>query len=270
MLLRLLLIIHISVVSGLVAAEQKVISIPSTGMNRSFSATVVMPAGYASSALHYPVIYLLHGFGGDSRVWPVIADLGNLSDRYQLIFVCPTGERSWYMNSPVNKKSQFETYITVDVIGYIDKKFRTWPQADGRAIIGTSMGGHGALTLLARHPDLFCGGGSISGVLDLTEFPDEWDLAKILGPYDKNRLRWNRLSFTGQIRLLAGKNKGIILDCGTDDFALAGNRKAHQLLEQAGILHEYMERDGGHTPAYSAKVIEFHVEFLSRLLKKAL
>ena len=105
--------------------------------------------------------------------------------------------------------------------------------------------------------------------MDLTGFPGEWGLAGIFGPYEQNRQQWAACSFTGQYAALANLDKGIILDCGTSDFALGGNRKAHELLLNAGIPHDYCERPGAHDPAYGTKTIEFHVLYLSRLLKPA-
>ena len=162
---------------ALFAADVAVIPLPSTVMKKRFQATIVLPASYTGTRLHYPVIYLLHGYSGDHTVWPRIANLKQLADNYQLLFVCPDAENSWYCDSRVTTNSKFETYLTIEVISSIDKSYRTWPEMKGRAIVGLSMGGHGALTLLARHPDLYCGAGSIAGIMDLSEFPDNWELS---------------------------------------------------------------------------------------------
>ena len=79
----------------------------------------------------------------------------------------PEGEVfSYYLNSPVVKESQFETYISEEVIEKIDNTYRTIKNKKGRAISGLSMGGYGALYLAIRHPDLFCAAGSMSGALN--------------------------------------------------------------------------------------------------------
>ena len=94
--------------------------------------------------------------------------LQNLADQYNLIIVTPEGETlSGYLDSPVQKDNQFETYITKEVIEKIDNTYRTIRDRKGRVITGLSMGGHGALYLSARHPDLYCAAGSMSGALDL-------------------------------------------------------------------------------------------------------
>lgn len=80
----------------------------------------------------------------------------------------PEGETfSFYLDSPINKASQFETYIAKEVIGKIDQTYRTVARKKSRVISGLSMGGHGALYLSGRHPELFAAAGSISALIEL-------------------------------------------------------------------------------------------------------
>jgi S-formylglutathione hydrolase FrmB len=191
------------------------------------------------------------------------------ADSFSVILVCPDGSyNAWYLNSPIDKRSQYDTYFFRDVIPYIDKHYRTIPSGDARAIIGTSMGGHGALTMLARHPEMFFGAGSISGILDLTQFPREWDIARILGPYENNKLRWEQHSFVYMADSLQNKNKHISIDCGTNDFALPVNRAAHSKLVALNIPHEYLERPGSHSLAYMRQVLGYHIGSLMESIKR--
>src|SRR5690606_13918832 len=73
---------------------------------------------------------------------------------------------SYYLDSPVVAERQFESYISKDVVGYIDANYRTIAQKEGRAITGLSMGGFGSLYLAAQHPDLFIAAGSMSGAIN--------------------------------------------------------------------------------------------------------
>src|SRR5437762_5803716 len=148
------------------------IEIVSVAMKKTYMAAVVLPDSYKKNKSSYPVLYLLHGGGGHFRDWlnstPDKMVVKNLADQYNLIIVMPEGETfGWYLNSPVNKESQFESYVIDDVIGKIDKTYRTIKDRKGRTITGLSMGGHGSLYLSTRHPDLFCAAGSMSGALDL-------------------------------------------------------------------------------------------------------
>jgi len=262
-------IIGLSTLFILQGAEKEIVSIPSLGMGKSFNALVFVPQEYKKSNLYYSTIYLLHGFGGDFALWSKIAPLESYADKYQVIIVCPDGNySSWYVNSDVKKASNFDSYISRDVLGFIDKNYRTWDKASGRAIIGTSMGGHGATTLLAKHPDLFCGAGSISGIMDLTEFPGHWNMDEIFGDYRKNKLSWTNNSFYKLLENLQQKHIWLILDCGVSDFALPGNRRTHEKLISYGIPHDYYERPGNHTIQYVHDCAEFHFLYFSNKLLK--
>lgn len=251
------------------SAEQKIITIPSLVMKKDLQATIVLPRFYAQSLKHYSVIYLLHGYGGDHTVWPRIVPLARYADSLDLIFICPDGDNSWYLDSPVKKGSRFETYIINEIVPFIDSAYRTWNRTEGRALMGTSMGGHGAFTLCAKHPEIFAGACAIAGIMDLAEFHAEWDLAGILGPYIQNKQRWNSCSGISQIGCLKNLRKIIILDCGTRDFALKGNLQAHKMLQRAGIRHFYYSRPGMHDFHYASSVAAGHIIFLSQMLLHA-
>ena len=176
-----LFIIFIILTTGSFASSVDTIAISSKVMNKSYKAVIVLPSAYTKSANQFPVLYLLHGGYGHFDDWirkmPDSTLLQRLSDQYNLIIVMPEGEIfSFYLNSEVNKGSQFETYITKEVIDKIDSNYRTIKDKKGRAITGLSMGGYGALYLSARHPDLFCAAGSMSGAfnpdMQLWQLPD--------------------------------------------------------------------------------------------------
>lgn len=104
--------------------------------------------------------------------------------------------------------------------------------------------------------------------MDLGEFPRNWDIAKVLGNFGKNRKLWKEYSFTGIIEKLKVSNRKVVLDCGVDDFALKGNRKVHARMIELDIPHEYFERPGGHTPVYVRNCIEYHIITFSQVLLK--
>nr|WP_315203470.1 alpha/beta hydrolase-fold protein [uncultured Flavobacterium sp.] len=154
------------------ASTVDTLQIPSVVMNKTYKAAVVLPNSYAKGKAVYPVLYLLHGAYGHFSDWlsntPNKNIVKDLADQYNIIIVMPEGEIfSFYLDSPVNKGSQFETYITQEVIQKIDKTYRTINDKKGRVIAGLSMGGHGALSLSAKHPELFCAAGSMSGAVDM-------------------------------------------------------------------------------------------------------
>ncbi len=169
-------------------------------------ALVYLPPGYDTSQQNYPVIYLLHGFGGNHRTWQDVEDVKGIMDYListgevrPMIVVMPSGFNfmggTFYTNSqyPIGGSDVFgmgESYIVDEVISYIDSSFRTIPDRSHRAVIGLSMGGYGAAKLAIKHPDVFSVMGSHSGVLCFdsllrsTIAPPYSDL--ILGIYEEN------------------------------------------------------------------------------------
>ena len=112
------------------AAKVDSLEVASTAMSKTYKAAVVLPNSYAKSKNTFSVLYLLHGAYGHFGDWlkntPNKELVKNLADQYNIIIVMPEGETfSFYLDSPVNKRSQFETYITQEVIQKVDKTYRT-------------------------------------------------------------------------------------------------------------------------------------------------
>ncbi|MBX3023619.1 hypothetical protein KF840_01785 [bacterium] len=141
------------------------------GLAFTAGACVYLPPGYLRSGLAYPVIYLLHGGGGDQADWmvfgqvPAIMDAAIAADpSAAAIVVAPDGtDAQWYDNIDGSLRNQ--RYVLDHLIPYVDRHFRTIASRDGRAIDGLSNGGYGALHLAARAPDRFVAAGSMSGNL---------------------------------------------------------------------------------------------------------
>lgn len=265
------------------AARVDTLAIASAAMHKTYRAAVVLPASYAKNKkANYPVLYLLHGAYGHFADWlKSPADkqlLHRLADEYNLIIVNPEGETfSFYLNSPVSPDSQFETYLTQEVIPAIDQAYRTVRDRKGRVISGLSMGGHGALYLSARHPELYCAAGSMSGALDLRSFNRKlspadaaqrarlW--APVLGSEADNPERFSANSVLSLVEQLHRNGLPLIIDCGVDDGLLDINREVHRRLLYANTPHDYTERPGGHTWAYWQAALPYQVLFLNQVLQ---
>jgi S-formylglutathione hydrolase FrmB len=263
------------------AATVDSIDVPSAVMNKTYKAAVVLPASYAKSKAAYPVLYLLHGGGGHFRDWltstPDKMLVKNLADQYNFIIVMPEGETfSWYLNSLLNKESQFETYITVEVTNKIDSMYRTVRNSKGRVISGLSMGGHGALYLSTRHPNLYCAAGSMSGALDMNT--SNWRISpdfatrinqgfqKLVGDTTNADL-YASYSAVNMAEKIKTNNLKVIIDCGVDDFLIEPNRELHRRLVYNHTPHDYTERPGGHTWDYWQNSLPYHVIFFYQVLK---
>lgn len=241
------------------------VEVPAQKMNRSIKVAVVVPHQYRIYPdTKYPVVYLLHGAWGCYRDWPHKANLDSLADTYSTIIVCPDGQDSWYLDSPIDPSFQFETFISDELVNYIDTHYRTYPRREMRAITGLSMGGHGALWNAFRHPDVFASCGSMSGGVDISKFPGRWHIADRLGDYDNNQQRWIDHSVISLVPTLEpGQN--IIIDIGYDDLFFEVNNNLHEALLQQGVEHDYTVRHGDHNWQFWVNSIDYHMMFFHKI-----
>lgn len=245
---------------------QQIVTVDSK-MGRGIKNTVVLPASYSNSQKRYPTLYLLHGAWGTYQDWPQKADLNALASKYDIIIVCPDGQDSWYFDSPIDPTFQFETYVSKELREYIDSHFRTIDSPDKRAITGLSMGGHGALWLALRHPDIYGSCGSMSGGVDIYNFPDKWKIDKRLGPWAKNKQRWRQHSVANLVNNLKGTDQNIIIDDGDRDIFIKENNALHKALQAKGIKHDYSVRPGVHDWKYWVASLNIHLDFFNRCFK---
>ena len=251
------------------AATEKVVNVPSTAMAREISTTVILPDTYESDPQkRFPVLYLLHGAGNDHRAWvthvPAIKDE---ADKRQFIIVCPNAELSWYFDSPVNPKVRFETFCAAELVGWMDQQYRTRPQRQSRATCGVSMGGHGALWLALRHKEVFATTVPFSGGVDVRPF-NSWNLPGNLGDHATHPENWETHSVINLVPTLKDNELAIYMDCGDADFFLEVNRHLHQVLTDAGIKHQYLERPGGHNWSYWAQAFPLASPFIEAQFSK--
>ena len=147
--------------------QDEVVSAALNGQKRSF--LVYLPPSYntpEARTRRYPVLYLLHGSPGGERDWfsagkadqsaNTLIAMGKTSE---LILVAPDGNgrpgaTSEWGNS-FDHRQNIETYVAVDLVKYVDQKYRTIAEAAYRGIGGLSMGGFGAMNIAIHHPDIF-------------------------------------------------------------------------------------------------------------------
>ena len=244
------------------AATIDTVWIPSKAMDNAFAALVVVPEDRGVQPDSMPVVYLLHGYGAHPRIWLQRLDLSALADQYRCIVVCPDGsEDSWYLDSPVDTISRYETYLAIEVVDWIDAHYPTVRTREGRAITGISMGGHGSLYIAIRHQERFGAAGSISGVLDLLETTQEAALARKLGGYGMYPSRWREHSVVNHLEKLRGSSMALSILCGSDDPFTVSNRRTHQELLSFGVNHDYIEFPGGHSWEVWGRACEYQFLF---------
>jgi putative tributyrin esterase len=221
-----------------------------TVLEKMTSFTVIVPDDKPGP---FPVLYLLHGLSDDHTAWTRRSSIERYVGGLPLIVVLPNGERSFYTDAKERSRAAFETYIVQDVVGFVDRTFRTIPTREGRVVAGLSMGGYGAIKFALKYPDKFCAAVSHSGAVDFArgDFTrtDNWgrEWRPIMGSHPAGG--------PDDIFALAETvDRNILpalrIDCGTEDFLLDHNRALHAHLTGLGLPHEYEEHPGGHEWVY--------------------
>jgi S-formylglutathione hydrolase FrmB len=238
-------------------------------MNKEIPAIFIIPDSYYDSTKSFPTVYLLHGFDGNYRNWADLTSVENLSDIYNIIIVCPDGDKdSWYFDSPEDRNSQYERHIAIEVVNFTDKIYRTVKSRSGRAITGLSMGGHGALFLASRHKEVFGAAGSMSGGLDIRGSKKKWNISKKIGSYDEHLERWDSLTVINNVSKIQNANLTIIVDCGIGDIFIDVNRTFHNKLLEAEIPHDYTERPGNHNWEYWNNAVKYQLLFFNEFFRE--
>lgn len=257
------------------------IEVYSQAMKKTLKAAVTTPSGY-STAEKLPVLYLLHGGSGAFDDWhKKVTEAGivnQMAEQYNLIIVTPgVGPASYYYDSPLMDSVQYETYITQELIPEIDKNYNTLAKKESRAITGLSMGGHGAMMLSAKHPELFIAAGSMSGVMNidtrLWKVPESFQQLRqsqqkaMLGNDLNYEAPFSKYTAVGLVDKMKDNGIALIFDIGVDDFLIETNRQMHQMLLENGTPHDYTERPGAHTWEYWTEALPYHLMFISKHLK---
>ncbi len=214
---------------------------------------VYTPPGYADSNENYPVLYLLHGGGGDEEAWPTLGVANHILDNLinsgkaePMIVVMTNGnptQAAAITVSPKLKPSNqpaggmanmmFEKSLVNDVIPYVESHFQVKANKENRALTGLSMGGLQTLNTSFENPELFDYIGVMSmGFADLSRFGIEVDHSKRGQQIDA---------------LKAADPKLYWIACGTDDFLYQSVVDMRNELDKHDFEYTYRESTGGHT-----------------------
>lgn len=265
-------------------AQVDTIEVYSKAMEKSLKAAVVKPDNYSTDQKAIPTIYVLHGGSGGFTDWhdKVTEEnlLAKLSNQYNVLIVTPgVGPSSYYYDSPLLDSVRYETYITEELIPFVDQNYNTIKEREGRAITGLSMGGHGAMMISAKHPELFVAAGSMSGVMNIDyrmwkvdeNFKTRIKNGQLMALGDINyEAPFTQYTAVGLVDNMKKNDIALLIDCGVDDFLIDTNRQIHQLLLEKEVDHEYTERPGAHTWQYWTEALPVHFLFFNREFQKRL
>jgi enterochelin esterase-like enzyme len=211
---------------------------------------VYLPAGYATSGKRYPVVYFLHGlpaaadsFRGADFLARALASSGR-----RAIIVAPQGARDTDSDPEYldwGRGRNWETAITRDVVGYVDSHLRTIGTRRGRAIVGLSAGGYGAVMLALHHLPAFSVVESWSGYFHPTDPAGENALD--LGTPRANA-KASAHAFVRTLRRgFAQRPTFFAFYVGSGDSRFRDeNRVFHRELSAAGVPHLFRVYSGGH------------------------
>ena len=223
---------------------------PDNDMTRRI--TIYTPPGYEENKKSYPVLYLLHGMGGDEEAWMTLGRASQILDNLiaqgkaePMIMVMPNGnvaqEAAPGESSLGLYKPEFRLPHTMDgkyeetfheIIRFVDSQYRTIPKKKGRAIAGLSMGGFHTLHISRYYPKTF----DYMGLFSAAIMPNEAVKSKVYDNIDGT--------------LSAQKANGYTLywiAIGKDDFLYQANIDYRKKLDGMNFPYVYRESEGGHT-----------------------
>lgn len=224
---------------------------PSAGLKMNRRLTIYTPAGYERSNEKYPVLYLLHGAGGDEESWAAhgraIQILDNLIAQGKakpMIVVMPNGnvvqdagygygKDGFYKPQFLLPQSMNGVYEAnfMDIVSYVEKTFRVKNNKENRAIAGLSMGGFHTMHISRYYPNTF----DYVGLFSAAIMPREDATGKVYSNLDET--------------LKVQKNNGLKLywiAIGKDDFLYQANVDFKKKLDGIGLKYEYLETGEGH------------------------
>lgn len=213
--------------------------------------SIYTPPGYESSSERYPVLYLLHGMGGDENAWSELGRACQIMDNLiaagkvvPMIVVMPNGNISRtaapgetsrgleqpMFNLPNTMDGIFESHFP-EIVSFVDSHYRTLPDKSNRAIAGLSMGGFHSAAISRQNPEMF-------------------DYVGLFSPATKPRGEVYSPVYTNidkkLARQFADPPKLYYIAIGKDDFLYDENVAYRRMLEAAGYPYEYHESEEGH------------------------
>ncbi len=254
---------------------------PSRILGRAVPYCILLPPGYdAQPSRRFPVLYFLHGLGGNAQL---LIESGVMSeiDRMwqsgklgQFLIVTPSADTSFYINSQ-DGRDRYEDFFLREFLPFIERHYRTLPGRRYRGIGGMSMGGYGALHLAFRYPRLF-GAVTASSAALIVHLPrvsvaEERTLPmlRVLGGVFGSPIVpafWNRNDPLHLARTADLGGVKIEFDCGEqDDYGFERGAVAlDKILTARRIPHVFHLFPGGHDWEYFASHLPAALEFQSR------
>jgi enterochelin esterase-like enzyme len=222
---------------------------PGLGMDRRI--TIYTPPGYEKSNDKYPVLYLLHGAGGDEEAWSDLGRTAQIMDNLifegkakPMIIVMPNGNVSqdaapgkgsdgFYkpqFMAPRTMEGSYEANF-MDMIKFTEENFRVKANKANRAVAGLSMGGFHSMHISRFYPNTF----DYVGLFSAAIMPREDATGKVYSNIDETL----QTQMENRVKLYW-------IAIGKTDFLYKANEEFRKKLDDMGMKYEYVESEGGH------------------------
>ena len=220
---------------------------PTLGMQRRLF--VYTPAGYNESTEKYPVLYLLHGAGGDEDAWSTMGRTRQILDNLiekglakPMICVMPNGNANQVaartlmidekpMDREARMNNSYPKSIVEDIVPFIEKTYRVDARPEARAIAGLSMGGGHTITTSLLYPGFF-----------------DYICPLSMGIRNRNGDEEVMKNYETQFKGLKDAGyKLYFLACGDSDFLFESAKTLDKMLTDNGLEHTFFVTSGGHT-----------------------
>lgn len=223
----------------------------SPGNNMTRRVTIYTPPGYENGKDKYPVLYLLHGMGGDEEAWIALGRTAQILDNLiakgkakPMIVVMPNGNVAQEaapgesslglykptMQLPNTMDGKYEETFP-DIIKFIESNYRVKADKADRAIAGLSMGGYHSLHISRYYPNTF----DYIGLFSAAIMADAKVTSKVYENFDETLNAQNKNGY-----------KLYWIGIGKTDFLYKTNADFREKLDKIGMKYTYVETDGGH------------------------
>ena len=222
---------------------------PGLGMDRRI--TIYTPPGYENSSEKYPVLYLLHGAGGDEEAWVTLGRAAQILDNLiaqgkakPMIVAMPNGNviqdaapgegsKGFYKPQFMVPKTMDGTYEAnfTDIIKFVESNYRVKDDKSHRAIAGLSMGGFHSLHISRYYPNTF----DYVGLFSAAILPNQNADSEVYQNFDETLKQQMENGF-----------ELYWVGIGKTDFLFDANKQYRETLDSLGMEYTYRETEGGH------------------------
>jgi enterochelin esterase-like enzyme len=247
----------------------------SVALGRDLRFTIYLPDGYERGDLRYPVLYLLHGAGGDETAWAKEGGIKATADRLihdgaipPAIVVMPGCRACWWVDGPSDKA---ETAFWSELVPAIQRRYRTIETRGGRLVAGLSAGGYGAIRFAMRYPDRISAVAALSPAV-YADTPPAISSARTQPPFLKpdgsfDDAAWKAKNYTSLIDWYLGQKDKVafyLVSGDNDRFGIAFETVAlfKRLYEHQPELSELRIVDGDHSWTIWSKSIDDAMRYL--------